>query len=114
MSVSKDPSGLKRSLAAARAEITRLNDALANSATQISDLSTRLGQAEGRLAASEMAGVVEGWRDKCQRMEAVMAEASHPDFIWGALDNVHDAETTLDDYAAAVSRAIRGQMETLK
>lgn len=44
------------------------------------------------------------------RMRAAIHEASHPDFLWGALDNVHDAETTLDDYAAAASRAIRAAL----
>lgn len=34
-----------------------------------------------------------------------MMEIVHPAFIWGALDNVHDCDTTLDDYADAVSRA---------
>lgn len=33
-----------------------------------------------------------------------------PDFIWEALDDVHDAETTLADYAAAVSRAQRAAL----
>ncbi|MDF3606361.1 hypothetical protein PE067_09535 [Paracoccus sp. DMF-8] len=40
-----------------------------------------------------------------------IVEATDPDFIWGALDNVHDAETTLDEYASAVSRAIRAAVE---
>jgi len=44
------------------------------------------------------------------RLRAAIHEASHPDFLWGALDNVHDAETTLDDYAAAASRAIRAAL----
>lgn len=43
-------------------------------------------------------------------MLAEIAEATDPDFIWGALDNVHDADTTLDDYAAAVSRAQRAAL----
>lgn len=37
-------------------------------------------------------------------------EATDPNFIWGALDNVHDGDTTPDDYAAAVSRAIRAAL----
>ena len=38
-------------------------------------------------------------------------EASEPAFIWGAMDNVHDCDTTLDDYADAVSRAIRSALK---
>lgn len=48
-----------------------------------------------------------------ERLRAQIEEATHPDFIWGALDNVHDAETTLDDYADAVSRAQRAAIESL-
>ena len=59
------------------------------------DALTRLAAAEGRVAA----------------LRHAITEASDPDFIWGAMDNVHDAETTMDDYAAAVSRAVRGAMQ---
>ena len=44
------------------------------------------------------------------RLRHQIEEATDPDFIWGALDNVHDCETTLDEYAAAVSRAIRAAL----
>ena len=47
---------------------------------------------------------------RVEKLHHLITEASDPDFIWGALDNVHDAETTLDDYAAAVSRAIRAAL----
>lgn len=47
---------------------------------------------------------------RVDKLRHQITEASDPDFIWGALDNVHDAETTLDDYAAAVSRAIRAAL----
>ena len=39
-----------------------------------------------------------------------LEEITDPHFIWEALDNVHDAETTLADYAAAVSRAQRAAL----
>ena len=42
-----------------------------------------------------------------------ISEATDPDFIWGALDNVHDCETTLDDYADAVSRAQRTALRAI-
>lgn len=48
---------------------------------------------------------------RVEKLRHQITEASEPDFIWGALDHVHDDETTLDDYAAAVSRAIRGAMQ---
>lgn len=48
---------------------------------------------------------------RVERLRHQITEASDPDFIWGAMDNVRDAETTLDNYAAAASRAIRGAMQ---
>ena len=48
---------------------------------------------------------------RVEKLRHQITEASDQDFIFGALDNVHDAETTLDDYAAAVSRAIRAAMQ---
>lgn len=48
---------------------------------------------------------------RVEKLHHLITEASDPDFIWGAMDNVHDAETTLDDYAAAVSRAIRAALD---
>jgi hypothetical protein len=58
-------------------------------------------------------GEAEALRKENARLRAEIAEATDPDFIWGALDNVHDAETTLDDYAAAVSRAQRAALAKL-
>lgn len=60
---------------AARVEIERLNNALTEAVNQISDLSTRLGQAEGRLDASELVGVVEGWKARAEKAEAERDEA---------------------------------------
>ena len=58
-----------------RAEIERLNNALTEAANQIGDLATRLGQAEGRLDASELVGVVEGWKARAETAEAERDEA---------------------------------------
>jgi len=38
-------------------------------------------------------------------------EASEPDFLFGAMDNVHDMGVTLADVADAASRAIRAALE---
>lgn len=48
------------------------------------------------------------------RMRGEFIEATDENFIWGAMDNVHDAETTMDDYAAAVSRAQRAALARVK
>ncbi|MDO5705560.1 MAG: hypothetical protein Q4G49_10890 [Paracoccus sp. (in: a-proteobacteria)] len=47
------------------------------------------------------------------KVQHAITEATDPDFTWGVLDNVHDAETTLDDYAAAVSRAQRAALSSV-
>lgn len=51
--------------------------------------------AETRALASENA-----------RLRAVVADATDADFIEGAIDNVHDMDSTLRDYAEAVVRAV--------
>ena len=58
-----------------RAEVERLNNALTEAANQIGDLATRLGQAEGRLDASELVGVIEGWKARAETAEAERDEA---------------------------------------
>ena len=50
-------------------------------------------------------------RAENERLRHQINEASEPAFIWGAMDNVHDCGTTLDDYADAVSRAIRSALK---
>lgn len=74
----------------------------------------RACQVGGTTYLVERAEKAEAERDaalaRVEKLRHQITEASDPDFIWGALDNVHDAETTLDDYAAAVSRAIRAAL----
>lgn len=43
-------------------------------------------------------------------LRAAVMEASEPDFIYDAIDNVHDMDVSLHDYARAVSRAIRAAL----
>ena len=50
---------------------------------------------------------IEYLRAENQRLRDAIFDASAPDFIFAAIDNVHDMDATLDDYAAAASRAIR-------
>ena len=49
-------------------------------------------------------------RDELRARVRALEEITDPDFIWGALDNVHDMDVTLDDYAKAVSRAQRAAL----
>lgn len=60
-------------IAALNAEVARKDEALAEAANQISDLARQLGEAQGKLEASELPGIVDGWREKCERLEAEVA-----------------------------------------
>lgn len=60
-------------IAALNAEIARKDEALAKAASQISDLARQLGEAQGKLEASELPGIVDGWRAKCETLEAEVA-----------------------------------------
>lgn len=66
---------LRLALDATHAEIERLNNGLTDAACQISDLASRLGRAEGRLDASELVGVVEGWKARAEKAESERDEA---------------------------------------
>ena len=44
-------------------------------------------------------------------LRAGIIEASDPDFLYGAMDNVNDMDVSLSDFAAAASRAIRAALE---
>lgn len=46
------------------------------------------------------------------RLQHLIREASDPDFIWGAMDNVNDMDADLDEFAKAASRAIRAAVPT--
>lgn len=45
-------------------------------------------------------------------LHRAITEASEPDFIWGAMDNVNDMDADLGEFAKAVSRAIRAAVPT--
>lgn len=62
----------------------------------------RLRAEVAQLVAANQALVVDAAR---------MREAVDPDFILDAMDSVHDMDVTLADYAKAVSRAIRRELE---
>ena len=42
-----------------------------------------------------------------------ITEASEPDFIWGAMDNVNDMDADITEFANAASRAIRASIPIL-
>lgn len=59
-----------------RTELQRKLDELgATSIAEVDRLATALGQAEGKLQASELAGIVDGWRDRALNAECKLDEA---------------------------------------
>ena len=42
--------------------------------TQVCELAREAGEAKGKLEASELPGIVDGWREKCERLERRVAE----------------------------------------
>lgn len=60
----------KNTSADAQAEIARLTAERDQAITALSKSAEARGRAEGKLAASEMAGVVEGWKTRAEKAEA--------------------------------------------
>ena len=86
----------------------RLQAELADTQTQLGDWIVRADganvmaeKAEAELAAAQQ---------REARLLAAIEEATDPDFILGAMDNVNDMDVTLDGFAQAASRAIRAAL----
>lgn len=47
------------------------------------------------------------------RLQHLIREASDPDFLWGAMDNVNDMDADITEFANAASRAIRASIPIL-
>jgi hypothetical protein len=56
------------------AEVERLKDANMKLLTECDEQARGRGEAEGKLRASEMAGVVEGWKRRAETAEAALAK----------------------------------------
>jgi hypothetical protein len=68
----------------------------------------------GTITANRVAALIDAIREaetELDRLREAIHEASDHNFLFGAMDNVHDMDVTLNDYAEAVSRAIRAAME---
>lgn len=70
MDVEQDPCGAHAAIHHMQAEIARLTDERDAAIKAMCEAAKAKGQAEGKLAASEMAGVVEGWKTRAEKAEA--------------------------------------------
>ncbi len=71
---------------------------------EIARLTARAEKAEAALSESQAREAT---------LHRAITEASDPDFIWGAMDNVNDMDVGLDEFANAASRAIRASIPIL-
>ena len=67
--------------------------------------------AEHYILAAEHDRIVAEKDAEIARLRHQIHEVSEPDFLFGAMDNVHDMDVTLADFADAASRAIRAALE---
>lgn len=71
------PSMAARNAAAAittlRARIAELEAFQQQAITQVCELAREAGEAKGKLEASELPGIVDGWREKCERLDRRVA-----------------------------------------
>jgi uncharacterized small protein (DUF1192 family) len=77
---------------ALRAQLAKAHSERDAAIAAMSEAARKRGEAEGKLAASEMAGVVEGWRDRALKAEAALATA-RPDALReaaGCAENIRD------------------------
>lgn len=57
-----------------RARIAELEAFQQQAIKQVCELAREAGEAKGKLEASELPGIVDGWREKCERLERRVAE----------------------------------------
>ncbi len=77
----------------------------------------RACQVGGTTYLVERAEKAEAERDaalaQVARLQHLIREASDPDFLWGAMDNVNDMDADITEFANAASRAIRASIPIL-
>jgi len=66
---------LRRECDALRAQLATAHSERDAAIAAMTEAARKRGEAEGKLAASEIAGVVEGWRDRALKAEAQLAKA---------------------------------------
>ena len=91
--------------------------------TDLGRIIMSLPTGKGERAAGAVEGVkmmrarLEAARDaalaQVARLQHLIREASDPDFLWGAMDNVNDMDADITEFANAASRAIRASIPIL-
>ena len=63
----------QQEITALRARIAELEAFQQQAIKQVCELAREAGEAKGKLEASELPGIVDGWLDKCERLERHIA-----------------------------------------
>jgi len=64
-----------------------------------------------RILPAVYTSAVDAMATENKRLRDAIFEATHPDFIFGAMDNVSDMDVSITDFAEAASRAIRAALK---
>lgn len=98
---------LRKKIAELEADVSKYHDACLEAEGKHSDEKHRADKAEAEAEANADAALA-----RIAELEHAIHEASDPDFLWGAMDNVNDMDADLEDFAEAASRAIRAALTT--
>ena len=61
---------------------------------QVCELAREAGEAKGKLEASELPGIVDGWREKCERLERRVAELEAERAEWVEVERLRMGKAT--------------------
>ena len=77
-----------------RARIAELEAAQQQAIKQVCELAREAGEAKGNLEASELPGIVDGWREKCERLERRNAELEAERAEWVEVERLRMGKPT--------------------
>ena len=77
-----------------RARIAELEAFQQQAIKQVCELAREAGEAKGKLEASELPGIVDGWREKCERLERRIAELEADRAEWVEVERLRMGKAT--------------------
>jgi len=81
-------------ITALRARIAELEAFKQQAIKQVCELAREAGEAKGKLEASELPGIVDGWREKCERLERRVAELEKERAEWVEVERLRMGNPT--------------------
>lgn len=77
-----------------RARIAELEAFQQQAIKQVCELAREAGEAKGKLEASELPGIVDDWREKCERLERRVAELEADRAEWVEVERLRMGKAT--------------------